>query len=144
MADLKNNIKLFKEILKKEGLKYTPQRENVLEIILNTKGHLDCEDLYALIKSKNIKVSRSTLYRTLDILVKHNMIRKLDLGDGVFRYEKKINVPHHDHMICINCSDIIEFVNDDIENIQIEIAESFKFKLIRHIHQLFGICENCQ
>ncbi len=144
MSNSKNNIKLFKEILKKEGLKYTPQRESVLKIILNTKGHLDCEDLYSLIKSKKIKVSRSTLYRTLDILVKHNMIRKLDLGDGVFRYERKINVPHHDHMICVNCGDIIEFLNDDIENIQIEIAKSFKFKLLRHIHQLFGLCKNCQ
>ena len=69
--------------------------------------------------------------------VEHNLIRKLVIGDGKAKYEKKIGKPHHDHMICIETGDIIEFVSDEIENIQDEIAKKHGYKIIKHIHQLF-------
>ena len=131
----------FKDILKKEGLKITPQRIAVLEEIVRNGGHRESEDVYLAIRAH---VSRATVYRTLDILVQHGFARKLNLGDGRARYETKIGSPHHDHMICNNCGEIIEFINDEIENIQKEIAKHHQFKLQHHIHQLFGICKECQ
>ena len=88
-------------------------------------------------KTKGNNVSRATLYRTMDILVKYSFIRKLDIGDGRIRYERKIGTSHHDHMICIDTGDIIGFCSDEIENLQNEIAEKHGYKLIRHVHQLF-------
>ena len=134
----------FKDVTRKEGLKITPQRISVLEEIINSEGHLESEDIYMAIKVRKTYVSRATVYRTLDILVQNGFARKLNLGDGRARYEKKIDSPHHDHMICNNCGKILEFVNDEIEKIQEEITKQQQFKLQQHIHQLFGICKECQ
>jgi len=134
----------FKDALRKEGLKVTPQRIAVLEEIIKDKGHRESEDVYMAIKTRKTHVSRATVYRTLDILVQNGFARKLNLGDGRARYEPKIDSPHHDHMICNNCGKIIEFVNHEIEKIQEEIAKHHQFKLQQHIHQLFGICKECQ
>ena len=134
----------FKDVLRKEGLKITTQRITVLKEIMKNKGHRESEDIYMAIKTRKTHVSRATVYRTLDILVQHGFARKLNLGDGRARYEPKIDSPHHDHMICNNCGKIIEFVNHKIEKIQEEIAKHHQFKLQKHIHQLFGICKECQ
>jgi len=137
-------LRNFKDILRKEGLKITPQRIAVLEEITKGKGHRESEDVYMAIKTRKTHVSRATVYRTLDILVQNGFARKLNLGDGRARYETKIDSPHHDHMICNNCGKIIEFVNDQIEKMQEEIAKYHQFTLQQHIHQLFGICKECQ
>ena len=134
----------FKAMLRKEGLKITPQRIAVLEEIIKDKGHRESEAIYMAIKTRKTHVSRATVYRTLDILIQNGFARKLNLGDGRARYETKIDSPHHDHMICNNCAKIIEFVNHEIEEIQEEITKHHQFKLQQHIHQLFGICKKCQ
>ena len=134
----------FKKILRKEDLKITHQRISVLKEILKDDGHRECEEIYLSIKSHGVSVSRATVYRTLDILVKNNFVRKLNIGNGMARYECKINSPHHDHMICNKCDKIIEFINDDIERFQEEVAKEYHFKLEHHIHHLFGICRECQ
>ena len=134
----------FKTVLRNEGLKITPQRIAVLKEINKDKGHRESEDIYLAIKSSKTHVSRATVYRTLDILVQNKFVRKLNFGDGRARYESKINSLHHDHLICVKCRKIIEFVDDDIEELQEKIAYKFQFSLQRHIHQLFGICKECQ
>ena len=70
-------------------------------------------------------------------------VRKMDVGDGRHRYENKLAQGHHDHMICVECGKIIEFVDDAIENRQLALVRAHNFHLIRHIHQLFGICSDC-
>ena len=90
------------------------------------------------------KVSRATVYRTIDVLVKNNLVRKLELGDGRNRYENKLDSSHHDHIICIQCGKINEFMDEDIENLQDEIAKKYQFKIVRHIHQIFGLCKDCK
>ena len=130
-------IDKFKEALSSEGLRFTRQRLNVLTDMMRTSRHRDCEEIYDSLQNNRIKVSRATVYRTLDVLTKHGFIRKLDIGDGSVKYEKKIGSPHHDHMICIKTGRIIEFVDDRIEKIQDEIAEEKGYKIIKHVHQLF-------
>ena len=101
------------------------------------------EQFNSSLKERGLNVSRATVYRTLDILIKYNFIRKMDIEDGRIRYETKINHPHHDHMICIECGQITEFLNDEIERLQDKVCDNYSFKLIRHIHQLFGKCSEC-
>ena len=134
----------FKKVLRKEGLKITPQRIAVLEEVIIGEGHRESETIYLAIKGNKTYVSRATVYRTLDILVKKDFIRKLDLGDGRARYESKINVLHHDHLICVSCGQIIEFLDLEIEDLQEKVAKKLQFSLQSHIHQLFGICKKCQ
>ncbi|MDP6569880.1 MAG: Fur family transcriptional regulator [Candidatus Marinimicrobia bacterium] len=134
----------FKIALKKEGLKNTPQRVAVLEEIIKDEGHRESEEIYLALKNQGRHVSRATVYRTMDILVSNGFARKLNLGDGRARYESKVNSPHHDHLVCIDCGLIIEFMDQEIEDIQEEIADQHDFVLKRHIHQLFGLCKTCQ
>ena len=134
----------FRTVLRKEGLKITPQRIAVLKEVIKDKGHRECEDIFLAIKRSKTYVSRATVYRTLDILVQNQFVRKLNLGDGKARYESKINSEHHDHLVCITCRKIVEFVDLDIEMLQEKIANKYQFSLKRHVHQLFGICKECR
>ena len=127
----------FIEALKQENLKFTNQRFAIFEDVLYGKKHRECEEILQSLLKKDINVSRATVYRTLDILVKYELIRKMDIGDGRIRYEGKIDDPHHDHMICVETGKIIEFVSDEIEMIQDKIAEEHGYEIIKHIHQLF-------
>ena len=130
-------ISQFKEALSSEGLRFTEQRLAVLEDILKSNSHRDCDEIYSSLHSSGNKVSRATIYRTLDVLIDYGFIRKLDIGDGSVKYEKKIGSPHHDHMICIETGKIIEFVDDRIEKIQDKIAKDKGYEIVKHVHQLF-------
>ena len=143
MADQKL-LNRFKEALKKEGLKYTPQRTAVLEEIIKDKGHRESEEIYLALKKSGQHVSRATIYRTMDILVNNGFARKMNLGDGRARYESKVNSPPHDHLVCMDCGLIVEFMDQQIEDLQDKIAIQYNFQLKRHIHQLFGLCKKCQ
>ena len=143
MADQKL-LHRFKKALTREGLKYTPQRTAVLEEIIKDKGHRESEEIYLALKKRGQHVSRATVYRTMDILVNNGFARKMNLGDGRARYESKVNSPHHDHLVCMDCGLIVEFMNQKIEDLQDEIAIQYEFQLKRHIHQLFGLCKKCQ
>tara|TARA_B100000029_G_scaffold225119_1_gene222939 strand:- start:4732 stop:5163 length:432 start_codon:yes stop_codon:yes gene_type:complete len=130
-------IQILKEILRKEGLRYTSQRQSVWDEIRNTHEHRDAEDIYMSIRSNGVNVSRATVYRTIDVLVKNRLVRKMDVGDGRARYEPRLDDQHHDHMICEETGDIIEFFNEELENLQEKIANDHGYTVTRHVHQLF-------
>ena len=134
---------ILKKALKKEGLRYTHQRQAIWDELSASDEHRDAEEIYLALYNSGLKVSRATVYRTIDVLVKNNLVRKLDLGDGRARYENKMDTAHHDHLICVQCGKIEEFMDNMIENRQEVIVENFGYRLIRHIHQLFVICDEC-
>ena len=125
------------EILRQEGLRYTSQRQAVWDEIKKSEEHRDAEDIYLQLKSNNHNVSRATVYRTIDVLVKNQMVRKMDLGDGRSLFEHRIDDEHHDHMICLDTGKIIEFFDEELEDLQDKIAEKHGYKVVRHVHQLF-------
>jgi len=137
MATAAKNIQILKEVLQKEGLRFTRQRLAVWREIRISREHRDADDIYIGIRSKGAKVSRATVYRTIDVLVKNNLVRKLDVGDGKNRFESKIDEEHHDHMICLETGNIIEFYNSRLEKLQEKIALDNGYELVRHVHQLF-------
>ena len=135
---------LLKKALKKEGLRFTQQRQLIWDELCSSEEHRDAEEIYLSLRKDGVIASRATVYRTIDVLVKNKLVRKLELGDGKARYENKMDSSHHDHLICVQCGKIEEFMDDKIESIQDDIVKSFGFKMIRHIHQLFVICDKCQ
>ena len=138
------SLNLLKKALKKENLRYTKQRQIIWDEICNTDDHRDAEEIYLTLRKNGLSASRATVYRTIDVLVKNNLVRKLEFGDGSARYENKIDTSHHDHLICVKCGKIEEFMDDTIEKRQDQIVEDLGFKMIRHIHQLFILCDKCQ
>ena len=137
-----NHTDQFKNILKNEGLRYTIQRQQVWDEIRSSSDHRDAEEIYIQINktsklNQGNKVSRATVYRTIDVLVKNNLVRKMELGDGRALYELKIEEEHHDHIICVETGKIIEFFNEELEKIQEDIVRKHGYELVRHVHQLF-------
>ena len=133
-----NHIEILKNVLSNEGLRYTQQRQIIWDEIRKSTEHRDAEKIYTHIKNKNkIKVSRATVYRTIDVLVKNDLVRKVELGDGRALYEHKYNEEHHDHMICVETGKITEFYNEKLEDLQEEIVKKHGYELVRHVHQLF-------
>ena len=141
---MSKNLQLLMDALQNEGMRYTKQRKLVWDEICQSKEHRDAEEIYLKINKNGRKVSRATVYRTIDVLVKNNLVRQLELGDGRKRFENKLDSSHHDHIVCLSCGNIQEFIDDLIEKQQDKIAKKHNFKIVRHIHQLFGFCSNCK
>ena len=131
------NIVLLKKILQSEGLRYTKQRQAIWDEINGSKEHRNVDEIYFSIIKSGIKVSRATVYRTIDVLVKNSLVKKIDGLDSGSLYENRLDRKHHDHMICVETGKIIEFYNKELENLQDQIAEEKGYKIVRHVHQLF-------
>lgn len=134
----------FTKYLKAGSYRITPERFVILDVIMNYDGHFDADELFFQVKTSGQKVSRATVYNTLDLLQDCGLISKYRFGENHSRYEKAFGRPHHHHLICLECGDIIEFVNERIEKIQKEVSEENKFKVQTSTLQIFGICQKCQ
>ncbi len=150
MADIENMeydslLVRFKDILKHNNLKFTKQREIVLKTMYNNDDHFSPESLYMLLKESypELNVGIATVYRTLNLLEDSDMVTSLSFGSSGKKFELG-NKPHHDHMICKICDEIIEFEDYAIEKKQEEIANKYGFRLTGHLMQLYGICKKCQ
>lgn len=138
-------LKDFKSLLKEKALKFTNQREKILETLYYSDEHLTPEELYQLIKEKypELNAGIATIYRTLSMLEENNIVSSLSFGAQGKKYELGAK-DHHDHMICTKCGEITEFVDEVIEERQHKIAEKFGFKMEDHSMQIYGICKKCQ
>ena len=135
--------KVFQQHLATQGLKLTKQRVEILDYLLKARLHVTPEKIYRDLGEKDSSLGRATVFRTLHLLEKAGFVDKIHFPDGRQGYEHKFSRPHHDHMICIVCSDVIEFSNATIERLQDQISKSFQFTPIWHRHEIFGRCRKC-
>jgi Fur family ferric uptake transcriptional regulator len=120
-------------------LNTTAQREAIVELFLRTREHISIDELLAKVRRRQPRVGYATVYRTLKLLVDSGLAVERQFGDGQARYE--VVGDHHDHLICIQCGLILEFEDDDIEQLQEKIAARLGgFKVLRHRHELYGLC----
>jgi len=127
--------------LEEHSLKHTKQREAILEVFLDAKGHITSEDLYQDVRARHPQIGYTTVYRTMKLLCEAGLAREHNF-DGTARYE--IAHEHHDHLVCTRCGKIIEFECEMIETAQNRIAASYGFRVLRHRHELYGHCADCQ
>jgi len=137
-------LESFKEALRRENLKLTPQRKSIFTRIADSHEHWEVEDLIYEFRNENERISRATVYRTLDILVDYGFVRKVDFGEGRFRYEYIAEQGHHDHLICEQCGEIMEFLDEDLERRQRELCRERGFQPTKHVLQIYGICQKCR
>lgn len=135
----------FKKLLKENNLKFTIQREVILETLYNSNEHLTPESLHHLIQEKypDLKTGIATVYRTLSLLEGSDIVTSLSFGAQGKKYELGVK-EHHDHLICTECGKITEFVDEDIEKRQHAITKELGFKMSDHSMQIYGICRECQ
>lgn len=137
-------IKNFKTHISKLGYKNTIQKDYILRVLFFSKKHLSAEEITLMIQKEfNLDIGIATVYRSLNFFEDMNLVRSLDIGDGIRRYEFKLDKNHHDHLVCTKCHKIIEFSDDFIELNQIKIAERNGFVLKDHVMTIYGICEEC-
>ena len=134
----------FSQFLARNSLRLTQERRTILDEMLQIHGHFDADSLLVHFRRKGRAVSRATLYRTLARLVEAGLVHKIEMAEGQAQYEVIFGRHHHDHMICLECGDIIEFVNERLEKIQDEMCEEKNFLPQSSTLQVFGTCSSCR
>lgn len=141
---IQHEIDRFQGFLAGHGLKLTSERTALLREIFSTHYHFEADELLFKMKGKGVKISRATIYRSLDLLVRSGMVRRVHLGEDHYHYERVSQDDHHDHLICTGCGGVIEFHDPALERRQMEICHKSHFTPTFHNLQILGICERCQ
>ena len=121
----------------KKGVRLTDQRKLVAKIMSESKDHPDVDELHKRISKLDSKISIATVYRTVKLFEEAGIVEKHDFKGNKARYEGTPQ-EHHDHLIDINTGEITEFVNEDIEKLQKQVAEKLGYKLVDHRLELYG------
>ena len=136
--------RLFSDFLKRRGLKTTRERTALFDEIFSTHRHFDAEDLVLRMRERGAKISRATVYRTLELLFECGLVGRVRLNEEKYRYERLRKGEHHDHLVCTSCGKVIEFVDRAIERRQEAVCRQHDFLASSHAHQIRGLCASCR
>lgn len=132
----------FRNFLRRGKNRITPERFEVLDAALEHEGHFGADDLFILLKNINSKVSRATVYNTLELLAQCELISKRNFGDNLTRYESNYKKQTHDHLICVDCGKIVEFSDNRLSKLPLEISEKLGYELDSYSFNIFARCKN--
>ena len=135
---------LFLDYLVRKRLKNTNQRMTILKAFLKQDSHLSTEDFYLQLRKKNPGIGYATVHRTLKLFAECGIASERNFGDGQMRFEVSLDNAHHDHLVCTGCGKILEFENQQIEQLQIDVAREHDFLIHDHRLELYGLCRDCQ
>jgi Fur family ferric uptake transcriptional regulator len=140
----KQAAEILREFLKKGKNRITPERFEVMDAALDYSGHFGADDLYIIMKNMKSRVSRATVYNTLELLSQCDLLSKRNFGDNITRYESSFKRQSHDHLICMDCGRIVEFANDELKKIPKELCEKLGFNFENYSFNIFARCKNAK
>ena len=129
--------------VREKGVKLTKHKLTILELF-NLYKHLDASQIYTILINQGVNISLATIYRILTNFEHNEIIEKHNFNNEQATYELMNPNEHHDHLICIKCHKVVEFVNEKIEELQKEIAHTNEFNIMSHSLNIYGICGDCQ
>lgn len=135
--------KKLTELLQKKKLRSTSERNAILDEALSTEGHFEADDLLAILKTKGIKTSRATIYRTLELLCDLGFLRKVCFREAHLHFQKIAEQPRFDHLVCTNCGAQIGFSLPELSEIHKKLCADNKFRMSDYCFHIFGLCSNC-
>lgn len=142
---LREQVKeLFTEYLEKHQQRKTKERFIILDEIYSRDDHFDAEGLYAELIRKKHRISRATVYNTLELLVACELVTKHQFGNNIARFEKSFGYRQHDHLICVDCNKVLEFCDPRIHQISTRMGELLHFNIAHHSLILYGRCTGCE
>jgi Fur family transcriptional regulator, ferric uptake regulator len=143
-AALDDAAAVVRDHVARHGLRRSTTRDLVVETFLAVGDHASVEELTARVRARDPAVGQATVYRTLKLLQECGVAAARRFGDGATRFEPVLARPHHDHLICTGCGEIVEFENPEIESLQLEVARRHGFSTDTHRMELYGRCARCR
>lgn len=128
----------LENLAQEAGMRMTEQRRVIARVLAESDDHPDVEEVHRRAVATDAAISIATVYRTVRLFEEAGILTRHDFGDGRARYEP-VSEGHHDHLIDINSGKVIEFTNDEIEELQRHIAEKLGYRLIDHRLELYGV-----
>ena len=133
----------LKKLFDQEGVNHLEERIKILEVFLQTEKHLSAAELVDLVRKGGMELDPEFVIDTLKLMCRFGFAHQHSFDNGVYRYEHRHLGQHHDHMVCTKCKNILEFQNDQIENMQLSVAASHGFHMLQHKMEIYGICADC-
>ncbi len=140
--DPQDEIAVVERRLREGGHRWTQQRRRIAEVVFATHEHFNAEELLAMCRKVDSRVSRATVYRMIAAMEAVGVVESLDAGDGGRRFEHVLGHEHHDHMICRSCGRIVEFTDAKLERQKAEIAHRMGFTMLSHELKLVVECND--
>ena len=141
---MKSEIQVFREFIRKKGLRNTPEREAIIEEIFATHDHFDVDELYLRLKNKKKKISKPSIYRVIPYLLESGLIQEAYFEEGHLHYEHIYGHGHHCHLRCVKCGKTIEFQEKSLRRLEKKLAEKYDFVVKDHKFEVLGYCPKCK